>query len=142
MRRVTCFCEISIGLQLFPLRLSTSKAEKSHTSAKGCWESLWKFIDDDDDDKLYLKNYTLASSTFADFHEGRVNYIINSSKNKNKKNTLKMNIFTIVNLILYHNNYIYIILWEIVSTNSTFKYWQSSRITLIFRGRLFKAGLA
>jgi hypothetical protein len=24
--------------------LSTSKAEKSNTSAKSCWESLWKFI--------------------------------------------------------------------------------------------------
>jgi hypothetical protein len=31
-------------IQLFQLRLSTSKAEKSNTSAKGCWESLWKFI--------------------------------------------------------------------------------------------------
>jgi hypothetical protein len=31
-------------LQLFQLRLSTSKAEKSNTSAKGCWESLWKCI--------------------------------------------------------------------------------------------------
>jgi hypothetical protein len=33
-------------IQLFHwLRLSTSKAEKSnYTSAKGCWESLWKFI--------------------------------------------------------------------------------------------------
>jgi hypothetical protein len=28
------------GIQLFQLRLSTSKAEKSNTSAKGCWESL------------------------------------------------------------------------------------------------------
>ena len=27
-------------IQLFQLRLSTSKAEKSNTSAKGCWESL------------------------------------------------------------------------------------------------------
>jgi hypothetical protein len=26
--------------QLFQLRLSTRKAEKSNTSAKGCWESL------------------------------------------------------------------------------------------------------
>ena len=33
-----------IAIQLFQLRLSTSKAEKSNTSAKGCWESLWKFI--------------------------------------------------------------------------------------------------
>jgi hypothetical protein len=24
--------------------LSTSKAEKSNTSAKGCWQPLWKFI--------------------------------------------------------------------------------------------------
>ena len=31
-------------IQLFQLRLSTSEAEKSNTSAKGCWESLWKFI--------------------------------------------------------------------------------------------------
>jgi hypothetical protein len=31
-------------IQLFQLRLSTSKAEKSNTSAKGCWEPLWKFI--------------------------------------------------------------------------------------------------
>ena len=38
-----------------------------------------------DDDKLYLKNHTLASSTFADFDEGRVNYIINSSKNRKNK---------------------------------------------------------
>jgi hypothetical protein len=28
------------AIQLFQLRLSTSKAEKSNTSAKGCWESL------------------------------------------------------------------------------------------------------
>jgi hypothetical protein len=34
----------SRGIQLFQLRLSTSKAEKSNTSAKGCRESLWKFI--------------------------------------------------------------------------------------------------
>jgi hypothetical protein len=27
-------------VQLFQLRLSASKAEKSNTSAKGCWESL------------------------------------------------------------------------------------------------------
>jgi hypothetical protein len=32
------------SIQLFQLRLSTSKAEKSNTSAKGCWESLWKFV--------------------------------------------------------------------------------------------------
>jgi hypothetical protein len=31
-------------IQLFQLRLSTRKAEKSNTSAKGCWESLWEFI--------------------------------------------------------------------------------------------------
>jgi hypothetical protein len=31
-------------IHLFQLRLSTSKAEKSNTSAKGCWEPLWKFI--------------------------------------------------------------------------------------------------
>jgi hypothetical protein len=31
-------------IQLFQLRLSTSKAEKSNMSAKGCRESLWKFI--------------------------------------------------------------------------------------------------
>jgi hypothetical protein len=31
-------------IQLFQLRLSTSKAEKSNTSAKGCWEPLWKCI--------------------------------------------------------------------------------------------------
>jgi hypothetical protein len=31
-------------VQLFQIRLSASKAEKSNTSAKGCWESLWKFI--------------------------------------------------------------------------------------------------
>ena len=43
--------------------------------------------DDDDDDKLYLKNHTLASSTFADFHDGRVNYIINSSKNEHIYNS-------------------------------------------------------
>jgi hypothetical protein len=29
---------------VFQLRLSTSKAEKSNTGAKGCWEPLWKFI--------------------------------------------------------------------------------------------------
>ena len=28
--------------------------------------------DIDDDDKTLFKNHTLASSTFADFHEGRV----------------------------------------------------------------------
>jgi hypothetical protein len=28
------------SIQLFQLRLSTSKAEKSNTSAKGCWEPL------------------------------------------------------------------------------------------------------
>jgi hypothetical protein len=33
-----------VHIQLFQLRLSTSKAEKSNTSAKGCWESLWKVI--------------------------------------------------------------------------------------------------
>jgi hypothetical protein len=33
-----------IDIQLFQLRLSTSKAEKSNTSAKGWWEPLWKFI--------------------------------------------------------------------------------------------------
>ena len=32
--------EYTIGIQLFQLRLSTSKAKKSNTSAKGCWESL------------------------------------------------------------------------------------------------------
>ena len=32
------------SIQLFQLRLPTSKAEKSNTSAKGCWESLCKFI--------------------------------------------------------------------------------------------------
>jgi hypothetical protein len=31
---------IENSIQLFQLRLSTSKAEKSNTSAKGCWESL------------------------------------------------------------------------------------------------------
>jgi urate oxidase len=31
-------------IQLFQLRLSTRKAEKSNTSAKNCWEPLWKFI--------------------------------------------------------------------------------------------------
>jgi hypothetical protein len=31
-------------MQLLQLRSSTSKAEKSNTSAKGCWEPLWKFI--------------------------------------------------------------------------------------------------
>jgi hypothetical protein len=30
------------GIQLFQLRLSPSKAEKSNTSAKECWESLIK----------------------------------------------------------------------------------------------------
>jgi hypothetical protein len=29
-----------VYIQLFQLRLSTSKAEKSNTSAKGCWEPL------------------------------------------------------------------------------------------------------
>jgi hypothetical protein len=37
-------CTFHPCIQLFQLRLSTSKAEKSNTSAKGCWESLWKFI--------------------------------------------------------------------------------------------------
>jgi hypothetical protein len=32
------------NIQLFQLSLSMSKAEKSNTSAKGCCESLWKFI--------------------------------------------------------------------------------------------------
>jgi hypothetical protein len=31
-------------VQLFQLRLSTSKAEKLNTSVKGSWELLWKFI--------------------------------------------------------------------------------------------------
>ena len=31
---------VKVGLQLFQLRLSTSKAEKSNMSAKGYWESL------------------------------------------------------------------------------------------------------
>jgi hypothetical protein len=30
----------AIDIQLFQLRLSLSKAEKSNTSAKDCWESL------------------------------------------------------------------------------------------------------
>ena len=30
----------NLCIQLFQLRLSTSKAEKSNTSVKGCWESL------------------------------------------------------------------------------------------------------
>jgi hypothetical protein len=30
------------SIQLFQLRLSTSKAEKSNTSTKGCWESLYE----------------------------------------------------------------------------------------------------
>ena len=30
----------TVHIQLFQLRLSTSEAEKSNTSAKGCWESL------------------------------------------------------------------------------------------------------
>jgi hypothetical protein len=38
------FDKVGIHIQLFQLRLSPSKAEKSNTSAKGCWESLWKFI--------------------------------------------------------------------------------------------------
>ena len=36
VRLVMCW----LYIQLFQLRLSTSKAEKSNTSAKGCWESL------------------------------------------------------------------------------------------------------
>ena len=32
--------QLQVYIQLFQLRLSTSKAEKSNTSAKGCWESL------------------------------------------------------------------------------------------------------
>jgi hypothetical protein len=34
----------TLYIQLFQLRLSMSKAEKSNTSAKGCRELLWKFI--------------------------------------------------------------------------------------------------
>jgi hypothetical protein len=34
-------CTVRVCVQLFQLRLSTSKAEKSNTSAtKGCWEPL------------------------------------------------------------------------------------------------------
>ena len=38
--RKSCSMLISMftSIQLFQLRLSTSKAEKSNTSAKGCWE--------------------------------------------------------------------------------------------------------
>jgi hypothetical protein len=32
--------EHTVYIQLFQLRLSPSKAEKSNTSTKGCWESL------------------------------------------------------------------------------------------------------
>ena len=32
--------QLQVYIQLFQLRLSTSNAEKSNTSAKGCWESL------------------------------------------------------------------------------------------------------
>jgi hypothetical protein len=39
-KRSGCYIIGNAYIQLFQLRLSPSKAEKSNTSAKGCWESL------------------------------------------------------------------------------------------------------
>jgi hypothetical protein len=46
LRNFICewYVTAGINIQLFQSRLSTIKAEKSNTSAKSCWESLWKLI--------------------------------------------------------------------------------------------------